>query len=374
MRPRRRRIILIAAAVVGAAAVIAVILTASTSRVERAALATARSQAEQEQAAALNPGDMFPLESLPSATGGAAIRLRDTQTCCIVVAPGCAPCSEYAGVAEGLGVAYPEIQFVLLMAGTDGRGVAAGRHMRLAVDQDRKAVSKLSDHDAVAPAVFLIRTDGTIAWKVIGVKLQLVWNELNEALGRFSRSQSGVLPGSEVTPKVGEKLALALCAGTLVTPVSADRDTVFLLSHSTYLSADSMKLQADLLAQLSDVADPILVASIHDEARWRAALDYHVLYSSTSTQTMTQNMRLVPSINRGEVAKVEEYIEQHHLGVTVIADTCWSFVLTFGQTSGTSLIVIAPDRTVKAVIPYSLTGSSADRTLARYVRSIVENR
>jgi len=183
-----------------------------------------------------------------------------------------------------------------------------------------------------------------------------------------------VLPGSEVTPKVGEKLASALCVGTSVAPVSAERDTVFLLSHSTYLSADSMKLQADLLAQLSDVADPVLVASIYDEARWRAALDYHVLYSSTSTETMTQNMRLVPSINRDEVAKVEEYVEQHHLGVTVIADTCWSFVLTFGQTSGTSLIVIAPDRTVKAVLPYSLTGSSADRTLARYVRSIVENR
>lgn len=374
MRPRRRRIILIAAAVVGAAAVIAVILTASTSRVERSALATARSQLEQEQAAALNPGDLFPLDSLPSTANGAAIQLRGAQTCCIIAAPGCASCSEYAGVAEGLGAAYPGIQFVLLMVGTDGSGVVAGPHMRLAVDQDRKAVSKLSDHDAVAPAVFLIRTDGTIAWKVIGVKLQLVWNELNEALGRFSRSQSGVLPGSEVTPKVGEELALALCAGTLVTPVSADKDTVFLLSHSTYLSADSMKLQADLLAQLSDVADPVLVASIYDEARWRAALDYHVLYSSTSTQIMTQNMRLVPSINRGEVAKVEEYVEQNHLGVTVTPDTCWSFALTYGQSSFTSLIVVAPDRTVKAVVAYSLTGSSADRTLARYVRSIIENR
>jgi len=374
MRPRRRRIILVAAAVVGMAAVIAVILTASTSRVERAALATARSQLEQEQAAALNPGDLFPLDSLPSTANGAAIQLRGAQTCCIIAAPGCASCSEYAGVAEGLGAAYPGIQFVLLMVGTDGSGVVAGPHMRLAVDQDRKAVSKLSDHDAVAPAVFLIRTDGTIAWKVIGVKLQLVWNELNEALGRFSRSRSGVLPGSEVTPKVGEKLASALCVGTSVAPVSTERDTVFLLSHSTYLSADSMKLQTDLLAQLSDVADPVLVASIYDEARWRAALDYHVLYSSTSTQIMTQNMRLAPSINRGEVAKVEEYVEQHHLGVTVIADTCWSFVLTFGQTSGTSLIVVAPDHTVKAVIPYNLTGSSADRTLARYVRSIVENR
>jgi hypothetical protein len=374
MRPRRRGIILIAAAVVGVAAVIAVILTASTSRVERAALATARSQLEQEQAAALNPGDLFPLDSLPSTANGAAIQLRGTQTCCIIAAPGCASCSEYAGVAEGLGAAHPGVQFVLLMVGTDGSGVVAGPHMRLAVDQDRKVAGKLSNHDAVAPAVFLIRTDGTIAWKVIGVKLQLVWNELNEALGRFSRSRSGVLSGSEVTPKVGEKLASALCAGTLVTPVSADRDTVFLLSHSTYLSADSMKLQADLLAQLSDVADPVLVAALYDEARWRAALDYHVLYSSTSTQTMTQNMRLVPSINRGEVAKVEEYVEGNRLGVTVIADTCWSFVLTFGQTSGTSLIVIAPDRTVKAVIPYSLTGSSADRTLARYVRSIVENR
>jgi hypothetical protein len=86
---------------------------------------------------------------------------------------------------------------------------------------------------------------------------------------------------------------------------------------------------------------------------------------------MTQNMRLVPSINRGEVAKVEEYVEQYHLGVTVIADTCWSFVLTYGQSSATSLIIVAPDRTVKAVLPYSLTGSSADRTLARYVASII---
>ena len=374
MRPRRRGIILIAAAVVGAAAVIAVILTASTSRVERAALVTARSQLEQEQAAALNPGDLFPLDSLPSIAGDATIQLRGTQTCCIIAAPGCASCSEYAVVAEDLGVKYPGIQFVLLMVGTDGSGVVAGPHVRLAVDQDRKGVSKLSDHDAVAPAVFLIRTDGTIAWKVIGVKLQLVWNELNEALGRFSRSQSGVLPGSEVTPKVGEKLASALCVGTSVAPVSAERDTVFLLSHSTYLSADSMKLQADLLAQLSDVADAVLVASLYDEARWHAALDYHVRYSSTSTQTMTQNMRLVPSINRGEVAKVEEYIERNRLGVTVIADTCWSYVLTYGQSSSTSLIVVAPDRTVKAVVPYSLTGSSADRTLARYVRSIVENR
>jgi hypothetical protein len=246
--------------------------------------------------------------------------------------------------------------------------------MRLAVDQDRIAVGELSNHDAVAPAVFLIRADGTIAWKVIGVKLQLVWNELNEVLGRFSRPQSGMLPGSEVTPKVGEKLAPALCAGTSVTPVSADRDTVFLLSHSTYLSADSMKLQTDLLAQLSDVADPVLVASIYDEVRWRAALDYHALYSSASTQTAAQNMRLVPSINRDEVAKVEEYVDQHHLGVTVIPDTCWSYVLTYGQSSATSLIVVASDRTVKAVIPYSLTGSSTDRTLARYVRSIIENR
>jgi hypothetical protein len=45
--------------------------------------------------------------------------------------------------------------------------------------------------------------------------------------------------------------------------------------------------------------------------------------------------------------------------------------LTYGQSSSTSLIVVAPDRTVKAVIPYNLTGSSADRTLARYVRSII---
>ncbi|MHB8107707.1 MAG: hypothetical protein ACYDH4_09835 [Candidatus Cryosericum sp.] len=374
MRPRRLGIILIAAAVVGVAAVIAVILTAHSSGVERSALATAGSQAEQEQAAALNPSDLFPLDSLPSTANGAAIQLRGTQTCCIIAAPGCASCSEYAGVAEGLGAAYPGIQFVLLMVGTDGSGVVAGPHMRLAVDQERKAASKLSDHDAVAPAVFLIRTDGTIAWKVIGVKLQLVWNELNEALGGFSRSRSGVLPGSEVTPKVGEKLASALCAGTPVDPVSTDRDTVFLLSHSTYLSTDSMKLQADLLAQLRDVANPVLVVSIYDEARWRAALDYHALYSSTSTQTSTQNMRLVPSINRGEVAKVEEYVDQHHLGVTVIPDTCWSYVLTYGQSSSTSLIVVASDRTVKAVIPYSLTGSSADRTLARYVRSIIENR
>jgi hypothetical protein len=352
----------------------AVILTARASVVARDALATAVSRVEQEYAAALNPGDMFPLDSLPSTAKGAAIQLRGTQTCCIIPAPGCASCSEYAGLAEGLGAAYPGIQFVLLMVGTDGSGVIAGPHMRLAVDQDRKAVSKLSDHDAVAPAVFLIRTDGTIAWKVIGVKLQLVWNELNEALGQFSHSESGVLPGSEVTPKVGEKLASALCTGTSVAPVSTDRDTVFLLSHSTYLSADSMKLQADLLAQLSDVADPILVASIYDEARWRAALDYHVLYSSTSTQIMTQNMRLVPSINRGEVAKVEEYIEQHHLGVTVIADTCWSFVLTFGQTSGTSLIVIAPDRTVKAIVPWDLQGSTEETTLVRYIRSVVTGR
>jgi hypothetical protein len=173
---------------------------------------------------------------------------------------------------------------------------------------------------------------------------------------------------------VGEKLASALCAGTSVAPVSADRDTVFLLSHSTYLSIDSMKLQADLLAQLSDVADPVLVVSIYDEVRWRAALDYHALYSSTSTQTSTQNMRLVPSINRGEVAKVEEYVDQHHLGVMVTPDTCWSYVLTYGQSSSTSLIVVASDRTVNAVVPCSLTGSSAERTLARYVRSIIENR
>ncbi len=374
MRPRRRQILLIAAAVVGAAAVIAVILTARSSVVQRSALATARTRLEQEQAAALNPGDLFPLDSLPSTANGAAIQLRGTQTCCIIAAPGCASCSEYAGVAEGLGATYPGIQFVILMVGTDGSGVVAGPHMRLAVDQDRKAVSKLSDHDAVAPAVFLIRTDGTIAWKAIGVKPQLVWNELNEALGRFSHSQSGLLPGSEVTPKAGEKLAPALCAGTPVAPVSTDRNTVFLLSHSTYLSADSMKLQADLLAQLSDVADPVLVVSIYDEVRWRAALDYHALYSSTSTQTSTQNMRLVPSINRGVVARVEEYVDQHRLGVTVIPDTCWSYVLTYGQSSATSLIVAAPDRTVKAVIPYSLTGSSADRTLARYVRSVIENR
>jgi len=373
MRPSRRRIVLIVVAVLGVATIVAVILTARASVVARDALATAVSRAEQEYTAALNPGDVFPLDSLPSTANGAAIQLHGTQTCCIIAAPGCASCSEYAGVAEGLGVAYPGIQFVLLMVGTDGSGVVAGAHMRLAVDQDRKAVSKLSDHDAVAPAVFLIRTDGTIAWKVIGVKLQLVWNELNEALGRFSRSQSGVLPGSEVTPKVGEKLASALCAGTSVAPVSTDRDTVFLLSHSTYLSADSMKLQTDLLAQLSDVADPVLMASIYDEVRWRAALDYHALYSSKSTQTSTQNMRLVPSINRSEVAKVEEYIERTRRGVTVIADTCWSYVLTYGQSSSTSLIVVASDRTVKAVIPYSLTGSSADRTLTRYVRSIIEN-
>lgn len=370
----RRRIVLIITAVVGVAAMIAVILTARSSGAQRSALATVCSQLEQEQAAALNPGDLFPLDSLPTTANGAAIQLRGTQTCCIIAAPGCASCSEYAGVAEGLGAAYPGIQFVLLMVGTDGSGVVAGPHVRLAVDQERKAVSKLSDHDAVAPAVFLIRTDGTVAWKVIGVKLQLVWNELNEALGRLSHSQSGVLPGSEVTPKVGEKLVSPLCAGIPVAPVSTDRDTVFLLSHSTYLSIDSMKLQADLLAQLSDAADPVLVVSIYDEVRWRAALDYHALYSSKSTQTSTQNMRLVPSINRGEVAKVEEYVDKHHLGVAVIPDTCWSFVLTFGQTSGTSLIVVAPDRTVKAVIPCSLTGSSADRTLARYVRSIVESR
>lgn len=196
MRHLRRRIVLIVAAVLIVAVTAAVILTARASVVARAALTAARSQTEQEQAAALNPGDMFPLESLPSATGGVAIRLRDTQTCCIVVAPGCAPCSEYAGVAEGLGVAYPEIQFVLLMAGTDGRGVAAGRHMRLAVDQDRVVVGALSDHERRAPAVFLIRADGTLVWKSVGIRLQLVWNELNEALGRFSRSGSGVLPGA----------------------------------------------------------------------------------------------------------------------------------------------------------------------------------
>lgn len=374
MRPSRRRIVLIVVAVLGVATIVAVILTARASVAQRSALATAHTRLEQEQAAALNPGDLFPFDSLPSTANGAAIQLRGTQTCCIIAAPGCASCSEYAGVAEGLGAAYPGIQFVILMVGTEGSGVVAGPHMRLAVDQDRKAVSKLSDHDAVAPTVFLIRADGTIAWKVIGVKLQLVWNELNEALGRFSRSRSGVLPGSEVTPKVGEKLASALCAGTSVAPVSTGRDTVFLLSHSTYLSADSMKLQTDLLAQLSDVADPVLVASIYDEVRWRAALDYHALYSSKSTQIMTQNMRLVPSINRGEVTKVEDYIERNRLGVTVIADTCWSYVLTYGQSSSTSLIVVAPDRTVKAVVPYSLIGSSADRILARYVRSIIENR
>ena len=374
MRPSRRRIVLIVVAVLGMATVVAVILTARASVVARDALATAVSRVEQEYAAALNPGDMFPLASLVSTANGAAIQLRGTQTCCIIAAPGCASCSEYAGVAEGLGAAYPSIQFVLLMVGTDGSGVVAGPHMRLAVDQDRKAVSKLSDPDAIAPAVFLIRADATIAWKAIGIKLQLVWNELNEALGRFSRSRSGVLPGSEVTPKVGEKLAPALCAGTSVAPVSADRDTVFLLSHSTYLSADSMKLQADFLAGLRDVADPVLVASIYDEARWRAALDYHALYSSKSTQTATQNMRLVPSINRGEVAKVEEYVEQNHLGVTVTPDTCWSFALTYGQSSFTSLIVVAPDRTVKAIVPWDLQGPTEEAALVRYIRSIVTGR
>ena len=94
MRLRRRRIILIAVAVVGVAAVVAVILAVHSSGVERAALATARSQLEQEQAAALNPGDLFPLDSLTSTANGAAIQLRGTQTCCIIAAPGCASCSE----------------------------------------------------------------------------------------------------------------------------------------------------------------------------------------------------------------------------------------------------------------------------------------
>jgi hypothetical protein len=373
MRLSRRGVALLIAGVTCVTVATALLLVVRPSVVARSALATARSQVEQEYAAALNPGDSFPLESLPSATDGAAIRLRDRQTCCIVVAPDCATCSEYAGVAEGLGMEYPGIQFVLLMVGTDGQGVVAGQHMRLAVDQNRAAVAKLSDHDARAPAVFLIRADGTIAWKSVGIKLQLVWKGLNEALGRFSDSRSGVLPGSEVTPKVGKKLAPALCDGASVSPVSADRFAVFLLSHSTYLSADAMKLQADFLARLHGVADPVLVVSVYDEVRWRAACDYAALYSTRSTRTATQNIRLVPSINRGEVAKVEDYVQQNHLGIMVVADPCWSFVLTYGQSSYTSLMVVAPDRTVKAVIPYSLQGSSADGTLAGYIRSIIEH-
>ncbi|HPS70251.1 MAG: hypothetical protein ABFC79_05020 [Candidatus Cryosericum sp.] len=373
MRLHRRSATLLIAGVTCVAATAVVLLVLRPSVAARSALATARSELEQEYAAALNPGDLFPLESVASAMDGSAIRLRDLQTCCIVVAPGCATCLEYAGVAEGLGKEYPGIQFVLLMVGTDGQGVVAGPHMRLAVDQNRAAVAKLSDHDARAPAVFLIRADGTIAWKSVGIKLQLVWTGLNEALHKLSATQSGALPGSEVTPKVGEKLAPAICDGASVSPVSADRFTVLLVSHSTYLSADAMKLQADFLARLAGFADPVLVASVYDEVRWRAACDYAVLYSTASVQTATQNLRLLPSINRGEVTKVEDYVQHKHSGVAIAADPCWSFVLTYGQSSYTSLMVIAPDRTVKAVIPYSLQGSSADGTLTKYIRSIIEH-
>jgi hypothetical protein len=89
---------------------------------------------------------------------------------------------------------------------------------------------------------------------------------------------------------------------------------------------------------------------------------------------MTQNMRLVPSINRGEVAKVEDYVERNRLGITVIPDTCWSYVLTYGQSSSTSLIVVAPDRTVKAIVPWDLQGPTEEAALVRYIRSIVTGR
>ncbi|RIE15557.1 hypothetical protein SMC1_09950 [Candidatus Cryosericum septentrionale] len=361
-------------AVLGVATVVAVILTARASVVARAALAAAVSRVEQEYAATLNPGDVFPLASLPSAAGGPAIRLRDRQTCCIVVAPGCATCSEYAGVAEGLGRQYPGVQVVLLMVGSDGQGVVAGPHMVLAVDQDRAAVGQPCDHDARAPAVFLIRPDGTIAWKSVGIKLQLVWTELNQALGQFGGSGSGSLLGGEVTPKVGEKLAAATCGGASVVPLSTDKSTVFLLSHSTYLSADSMKLHVDFLARLRDFADPVLVASVYDEVRWRAACDYAVLYSTASTQTSTQNLRLLPSINRGEVAKVEDYVQQNHLGVMVIADTCWSFALRYGQFQPINMLVVAPDGTVKAIVPWDLQGPTEEAALVRYVRNVVQGR
>ncbi|MDO9099567.1 MAG: hypothetical protein Q7V53_02320 [Caldisericota bacterium] len=374
MRLRRRRILLITAALLSVAVVVAVILTARASVTALAALTATVSQVEQEYAMALNPEDVFPLASLPSATGGQPIRLRDKQTCCIIVAPGCATCSEYAAVAEGLGERYPNVQFVLLMVGSDGQGVVAGPHMLLAVDQDRAAVGQLGDHDARAPTVFLIRQDGTIAWKSVGIKLQLVWNELNDALGRFSRAGSAVLPGGEVTPKVGEKLASAVCHDVSVVPLSTDQSTVFLLSHSTYLNADSMKLQLDFLARLRGFADPVLVASIYDEVRWRAACDYAALYSTASTQISTQNLRLLPSINRGEVAKVEDYVEQSRLGVTVIADTCWSFALRYGQSQPADILVVAPDGTVKAIVPWELQGPTEEAALVRYIRNVIAGR
>lgn len=371
--PRRRATLLIA----GAACVVVIavlLLVVRPSVAVRSALITARSQLEQEHAAALNPGDLFSIESLPSAADGASIHLRDRQTCCIMVAPGCATCSEYAGVAEGLGKEYPGIQFVLLMVGADGQGVVAGPHMRLAVDPDRTAVAKLSDHDARAPAVFLIRANGAVAWKSVGIKLQLVWRELNEALERFSTTQSGALLGSEVTPKVGEKLASALCDGASVSPVSADRFTVLLVSHATYLAADAMKLQADFLARLRGVADPVLAVSVYAEARWHAACDFADLYGSPSARTATYNMRLVPSINRSELLQAKDYIRQRHLGMTIVDDRCWSFVLTYGQSSYTSLMVVAPDQTVKALIPCNLRGSWADRALAWYIMDVMKNR
>jgi hypothetical protein len=284
-----------------------------------------------------------------------------------VIAPGCATCSEYAGVAEELGVAYPDIQCVLLMVGTDGQGVTARPHMKLAVDQNRAAVAKLSDHDARAPAVFLIRADGTVAWKSVGIKLQLVWDELNGALGQFGRSSAGTIPGGEVTPKVGEKFTLALCAGT---PVSTDRDTVFLLHYAFLEEAEMVKPCVNLFARLRPVADTILVVSVYDEAHWRAACEYTARYSTTSIRTSTQNLRLLPSINQKEVTKLEEYVQQNKLGVTIVIDPRSSFALT---SAGMTLFIVAPNGVVKAIVPWDIQGFTEEAALVRYVRSIIEH-